>query len=113
MAEDDEPEPEVRLDGEGNPIDDEPFTERVVDQWPLALVLGGVAAGLVVLAFLDFRAGSLILSVSVVFAGALRLVLPRETAGLLAVRSTAIDLAIYGSLGIGLTALSLLVPPPA
>ena len=113
MAEDDQPEPEVRLDGEGNPIDDEPFTERVVDQWPLALVLGGVATGLALLAFVDFRVGSLVVAVSVVFAGALRLVLPRRTAGLLAVRSTGIDLAVYGTLGIGLTALSLLVPPPA
>jgi hypothetical protein len=102
----------VRLDGEGKPIDDEPFTERVVDQWPLALVLAGVAVGLLVLTVGDFRVGALIVSVSVVFAGALRTVLPPETAGLLVVRSTPIDLAVYGTLGVGLTALSLLVPPP-
>lgn len=105
-------EDEIRLDGEGNPIDDEPFTERVVDQWPLALVLTGVAVGLVVLALVDFRVGALVMSVSVVFAGALRAVLPRDSAGLLVVRSTPIDLATYATLGIGLTALSLLVPPP-
>ena len=33
---------EVRLDGEGNPIDDQPIVERVIDQWPLALVLSDV-----------------------------------------------------------------------
>lgn len=105
-------EDEVRLDGEGNPIDDEPFTERVVDQWPLALVLTGVAVGLLLLALVDFRTGALVMSVSVVFAGALRAVLSSEAAGLLVVRSTPIDLATYATLGVGLTALSLLVPPP-
>lgn len=118
MADDEAPEPpeppeEVRLDGEGNPIDDEPFRERVVDQWPLALVLGGFFLGLAVLALVDFRVGALMMSVSVVFAGAMRLVLPKDTVGLLAVRSRTIDLAIYGVLGIGLTVLSLVVPPPA
>ena len=34
---------EVQLDGEGNPIDDEPFVDRVRDQWPLALVMLGMA----------------------------------------------------------------------
>jgi hypothetical protein len=108
----DEPAEEVRLDGEGNPIDDEPFRERVIDQWPLALVLAGVAVGLVVLAVGSFRAGALVLSASVVFGGALRAVLPRDSAGLLVVRSTPVDLVTYFSLGVVLTALSLLVPPP-
>jgi hypothetical protein len=103
---------EVRLDGEGNPIEDEPFTERVIDQWPLALVLAGVVTGLVVVAWGDFRVGALMVSASVVFGGALRAVLPRDTAGLLVVRSTPIDLATYFTLGIALTALSILVPAP-
>jgi len=103
---------EVRLDGEGNPIDDEPFTERVVDQWPLALVLVGVTVGLAVVALGEFRVGALGVSASVVFGGARRAVLPRETAGLLVVRSTSIDLTTYFALGVALTALSLLVPVP-
>lgn len=107
---DDEP---VRLDGEGNPIDDEPFRERVVDQWPLALVLGGVALGLLLLATVDFRFGALVVSAFVVFGGTLRALLPQETAGLLVVRGRPIDLAVYFTLGVGLTALSILVPPPA
>lgn len=112
--EDREPDDDdVRLDGEGNPIDDEPFRDRVVDQWPLALVLGGFALGLAVLALADFRVGALIMSVAVVFAGAMRMVLPPDTVGLLAVRSRTIDLVIYGALGISLTVLSLVVPPPA
>lgn len=103
---------EVRLDGEGNPIDDQPLIERAVDQWPLALVLIGVATGLLVLAFVDFRIGSIILGGSVIFAAALRTVLTRERAGLLAIRSRTIDLVTVYSLGIALTTLALLVPPP-
>jgi hypothetical protein len=105
--------PEPRFDGEGNPIDDEPFRERVVDQWPLAVVLAGVAAGLAVLVWGDVRAGALVMGVAVIFGGALRLLLPRETAGLLVVRGIPMDLAAYGTLGIGLTVLALTVPPPA
>ncbi|MGB2840070.1 MAG: DUF3017 domain-containing protein, partial [Actinomycetes bacterium] len=95
----DEP-PEVRLDGEGNPIDDQPLIERTIDQWPLALVLLGLAAGLVVLSFFEFRVGSVILGVAIIFGGALRLVLPRERAGLLAIRGRPIDLVTMFGLGI-------------
>ena len=42
---------EARLDGEGNPIDDQPLIERTIDQWPLALVLLAMASGLVILTF--------------------------------------------------------------
>ncbi|HUV47563.1 MAG TPA: DUF3017 domain-containing protein [Actinomycetes bacterium] len=106
----DEP-PEVRLDGEGNPIDDQPLIERTIDQWPLALVLLGLVAGLVVLSFFDFRAGSMILGVAIIFAGALRLVLPRERAGLLAIRGRPIDLVTMFGLGIALTTVAVLIPP--
>lgn len=106
----DEP-PEVRLDGEGNPIDDQPLIERTIDQWPLALVLLGLAAGLVVLSFYEFRVGSVILGVAIIFGGALRLVLPRERVGLLAIRGRPIDLVTMFGLGIALTTVAVLVPP--
>ncbi len=112
-AEEKDPElEEVRLDGEGNPIDDQPLVQRAVDQWPLALVLIGVATGLVVLAFGDFKQGALIMGCSVIFSGALRTVLTKDRAGLLAIRSRPIDLLTVYSLGIALTTLALLVPPP-
>jgi len=103
---------DLRLDGEGNPIDDQPLVHRAVDQWPLALVLLGVAGGLLVLTVWDFRLGSLIVGASVVFAGALRTVLTRDRAGLLAVRSRSVDLVTVYTLGIALTSLAILVPPP-
>ena len=104
-------EPEVRLDGEGNPIDDQPLIERTIDQWPLALVLLGLVIGLVVLTFYDFRVGSIVLGVSILFGAALRTVLTHERAGLLAIRSRPIDLITMYGLGVALTTVAVLVPP--
>lgn len=104
-------EPEVRLDGEGNPIDDQPLIERTIDQWPLALVLLGLLIGLIVLTFYDFRVGSILLGVAILFGAALRTVLPRERAGLLAIRSRPIDLITMYGLGVALTSVAVLVPP--
>jgi len=100
----------VRLDGEGNPVDDQPLIERTIDQWPLALVLLGLTSGLVVLSFYDFRVGSAMLGAAVVFGGALRTVLPHDRAGLLAIRSRPIDLITMYGLGIALTTVAVLVP---
>jgi hypothetical protein len=104
-------EDEVRLDGEGNPIDDQPLIERTIDQWPLALVLLGLAIGMVVLTFYDFRAGSIILGIAVLFGAALRTVLPHERAGLLAIRGRPIDLITMYGLGVALTTVAVVVPP--
>ena len=112
MREQDGEPDEVRLDGEGNPIDDQPLVQRAVDQWPLALVLAGVSVGLLVLTLQDFRVGSVIIGTSVIFAAGLRTVLTHDRAGLLAVRSRTVDLITVYSLGIALTTLALLVPPP-
>jgi hypothetical protein len=106
----DEP-PVVRLDGEGNPIDDQPLIERTIDQWPLALVLLGLVIGLIVLSFYDFKVGSIMLGAAIIFGGALRMVLPRDRAGLLAIRSRPIDLVTMYGLGIALTTVAVLVPP--
>ncbi|MCZ3387524.1 MAG: DUF3017 domain-containing protein [Actinomycetia bacterium] len=106
----DEPR-EERLDGEGNPIDDQPLIERTIDQWPLALVLIGLAAGLIVLSFYDFKVGSIMLGAAAIFAAALRMVLPRDRAGLLAIRSRSVDLVTMYGLGIALTTVAALVPP--
>lgn len=104
---------EVRLDGEGNPMHDEPFVDRVRDQWPLALVLLGVAVGLAVVAFGPFRAGSVVVGAAVVFGAFLRAFLPHDTAGLLVVRSRTVDVTTLGVLGVALTLVAFVVPPPA
>lgn len=104
-------EPEVRLDGEGNPIDDQPLIDRTIDQWPLALVLLGLVIGLIVLTFYDFRVGSILLGVAVLFGAALRTVLSHDRAGLLAIRSRPVDLLTMYALGVALTSVAVLVPP--
>ena len=103
---------QVRLDGEGNPMDDEPFVDRVRDQWPLALVLLGVAAGLAIVALGPFRAGSVVIGAAVLFGTFLRALLPERTAGLLVVRSRSVDVTVMGGLGLALTVLAFIVPPP-
>jgi hypothetical protein len=90
-----------------------PRRRRWWSQWPLAVVLLGVAASLGVVALDRFRLGSLMLAASLVLAFVLRLVLPNDRAGMLAVRSKRVDLIVLGALGGALVIFALLVPPPA
>ncbi|MDD2858517.1 MAG: DUF3017 domain-containing protein [Candidatus Nanopelagicales bacterium] len=82
-------------------------------QWPITVVLVGVALSLVVIAFVSFRRGSIMLSAFVTLAFFLRLLLTDEDAGWLVVRSKRIDVIVLGSLAIGLTVMSFWVPNPA
>ncbi len=90
-----------------------PRRRRWWSQWPLAVVLLGVAASLGVVALDHFRVGSLLLAASLVLAFVLRLVLPNDRAGMLAVRSKRVDLIVLGALGGALVIFALWVPPPA
>jgi len=72
-----------------------------------------VVASLAVVALDRFRLGSLMLAASLVLAFFLRLVLPDNRAGMLAVRSKRVDLVVLGTLAAALVAFSLWVPPPA
>lgn len=83
------------------------------DQWPIAVVLAGVAISLVIVALDRFRLGSLLLAASLVLAFLLRLVLPSEKAGMLAVRSKRVDLIVLGVLAAVLAIVTISVPPPA
>jgi hypothetical protein len=53
------------------------------------------------------------LAASLVLAFVLRLVLPSDRAGMLAVRSKRVDLIVLGALGGALVIFALLVPSPA
>ncbi len=81
-------------------------------EWPISLVLLGIAISLVFVATDHFRRGSLVLAVSVVLAIFLRLFLPENQAGMLAVRSKSVDVAILTVLGVGLAIFALWVPAP-
>lgn len=90
-----------------------PRRRRWWSEWPIGIVLSGVVIALAVVALGRFRLGSLILAGSVLLAFALRLVLPSDRAGFLAVRSKAIDLVVLGLLGGAITVFAIWVPPPA
>ena len=75
-----------------------PKRRRWWEQWPITLVLAGVVVSLVVVSLDRFRLGSLML--------------PSHRAGMLAVRSTTVDLVVLGVLAAALAVLALWVPPP-
>ncbi len=79
-------------------------------QWrPLALVLTIAGAGLL-LVWINFRFGALTLAAAVGTAMAIRAFGSQEQAGLLAVRARYIDVAVLGTLTVGLVVLGLWVP---
>ena len=81
-------------------------------EWPISLVLLGIALSMIFVANDHFRRGSLVLAVSVVLAAFLRLFLPENQAGMLAVRSKSVDVAILAVLGMGSAIFALWVPAP-
>ena len=90
-----------------------PRRRRWWAQWPIAVVLVAVGASLLVVALDRFRVGSLMLAASLVLAFVLRLILPADRAGMLAVRSKRVDLIVLGTLAGTLVVFALWVPPPA
>lgn len=82
-------------------------------QWPIILVLAGVAAACLLIALDYFRRGSVVLSATILLAAFLRLFLSDREAGLLAVRSKKVDTIILGALGLGLAIFTYWVPPPS
>ena len=82
-------------------------------EWPIALVVAGVAVAMVMVAMDNFRRGSIVLSASVILGAFLRLLLPDEDAGMLVVRSRKVDVVTLGAIGIGLTIFTFWVPPPS
>jgi hypothetical protein len=84
---------------------------RIAAEWPILLTLGGVAFGMS-LALGDkdnLLTGTFVMGMTLLLAAALRLFLPTRTAGSLAVRRRAIDVATYALLGFILVVLGLMV----
>ncbi|KRV46888.1 hypothetical protein AQ490_08900 [Wenjunlia vitaminophila] len=79
-----------------------------VRQWPILLVLAGVALGLLV-SQVNFRTGVVVVGGSVLFGGVLRAVV--RNVGMLAVRSRFTDVVTYGVLGAGIVLLALTAMP--
>ncbi len=87
-------------------------TARPRRQWPLLLVSAGVLGGVAstVIGPQTWRPGCVVIGVSVLLAGLLRLVLSDRRAGLLQVRSKGFDVAVLLFTGGAIVALALIVP---
>ncbi|MHC3468282.1 DUF3017 domain-containing protein [Streptomyces sp. 7R007] len=78
-------------------------------QWPMLAVLGVVAVGLLLTALDAFRYGTLLIGIALVAGAVLRWLLP--DVGMLAVRSRFTDIATYGTLGLAIVLLAMMVQP--
>jgi hypothetical protein len=82
--------------------------------WPFGLVCAGVLVGLGVVVVLDrFRRGTLVMAAAVLLGAWLRVLLPERQVGLLRVRGRLFDTATLLVLGVGLSVVALVVPPPS
>ncbi|WP_079249236.1 DUF3017 domain-containing protein [Streptomyces sp. IMTB 2501] len=78
-------------------------------QWPLLVVLGAVALGLLLTSLDLFRVGSLLIGAALLAGAVMRWILPGV--GMLAVRSRFTDIATYGILGLAIVLLALMAQP--
>ena len=90
-----------------------PARRNWLAQWPITLVLVGVAIALAMIGADYFRRGSVVLSASVLLAAFLRLLLPDADAGMLVVRSRKVDVVTLAVMGVGLTIFTFWVPAPS
>lgn len=86
------------------------MTARIARQAPFLAVWAVVAIGFLFVAASFWRRGLVIVAAAAVLACLLRLVLPARRAGWLVVRSRPLDVLCFGSLGVALGALTLVVP---
>lgn len=78
-------------------------------QWPMLVVLGAVALGLLLTALDLFRYGTLLIGAALLAGAVMRWILPGV--GMLAVRSRFTDIVTYGVLGLAIVLLALMAQP--
>lgn len=78
-------------------------------QWPMLVVLGSVALGLLLTALDVFRWGTLLIGAALLAGAVMRWILP--SVGMLAVRSRFTDIATYGILGLVIVLLTMMAQP--
>lgn len=86
---------------------------QAVRRWPLLVVVGGVLAGIVTATLGEdtWRAGCLLVGVSLLVGAVERAVLPARGAGLLEVRGRPFDVTVLALTGLAVVVLALVVPP--
>ena len=90
----------------------EPNAALSVRQWPLLVVVAGVAVGLLVtwLGESTWRIGCLLIGASLLVGAVERLLLPDREAGLLQVRGKTFDVAVLAVTGAAVLVLAVVVP---
>ena len=85
---------------------------RSLRQWPLLIIVLGVAAGLVVslLGEATWRLGGYLVGASLLVGALERIILPDRQAGLLEVRSKPFDVMVLSLTGVAILVLSYYVP---
>ena len=78
-------------------------------QWPILVVLGTVAVGLLLTSLDQFRVGTLLIGAALLAGAVMRWILP--SVGMLAVRSRFTDIVTYGVLGLAIVLLALMAQP--
>lgn len=76
---------------------------------PFGLVLLGVLIGLLLIAMGHWRRGPVLLGVALLVAAAMRGMVPPERAGLLAIRSRAVDVLLYSGFGLVIIAVAMTI----
>jgi Protein of unknown function (DUF3017) len=87
-----------------------PFLAGLLRQVPLLAVLVAVGIGLLLVTFEHWRRGLVVVGLTLVAAGLLRLLLPVRRVGFLAVRSRLVDVVVMVGTGVVLTVLVLTLP---
>jgi hypothetical protein len=119
MPDPDQPEPAVEPPESVPPVSAEPppadpdearrYPSTIGGAFYL-LVLGVVAVAMVIVALDEWRTGVRLMGGALIFAAAVRLVLPRRDAGMLAVRHKVLDAAVLLVLGASLIFLAGSIP---
>ena len=87
-------------------------SSRLTGEVPALTVLALTAAGLIAAATGAWRVGLWVVAAGCLLGALLRLVLPTRRAGLLAVRSRAVDVIVLGGFGAAVLLIAAAVPAP-
>jgi hypothetical protein len=87
-----------------------PFLAGLLRQLPLLAVLVMVGVGLLLVTFDHWRRGLVVIGLSLIIAGLLRLLLPVRRVGFLAVRSRPMDVVLLAVAGLALAVIALTIP---
>lgn len=90
---------------------DKPAESYPGNPWPLLACLAVLGVGVGYAAFGHWRRAALMVAGALLLGAALRLLLPRQRAGLLVVRRRWIDVTVMASLGAAITIVASVVPP--